>query len=405
MIPTFIFQTWLLGLLSLGIIGGAAYILHDWQQRSWQWDPALNASFFRPSWGNNEETWIFVVGVVLALIAVAGGPIFKAILRLSKPSARVGEEPWSSPQPSTTRDISRPDGSILRVEFYGPPTATPIVLTHGWGLASGAWNAVKRDFSRDYQVVVWDEPGLGASTRPKNRDYSIDNLAADLDAVLRLIGDRRAIVVGHSIGGMISLTLCRLFPETMMTRMAGLVLTHTTPVNPVKTTSGGAFYFAIQEPVLKPLMYLTIAFSPLLRITNWLGYVNGSAHWSTMRSSFAGTETWQEVDYVARLQSAASPAVLARGMLGMMNYDAKEVLPRISVPTLIVAGDKDSTTLPDASHAMKAAIPGAKMATLYPAKHMGFMEHHDAYDSLLKSFILEVTPVYPASAKQAAMVV
>jgi pimeloyl-ACP methyl ester carboxylesterase len=390
MIPTSIFQIWLLGLFSLGIVAGAAYILHDWQQRSWQWDPALQASVFRPSWGNNEETWMFVAGVVLVLIALLGGPILKAFLRLSRPSARPGEEPWNSPLPRTTRDISRPDGSVLRVEFYGPPTATPLVLSHGWGLASGAWNHVKRDFSGDYQVVVWDEPGLGASTRPTNRDYSLDNLAADLEAVLNLVGDRRAIVIGHSIGGMIALTLCRLFPETMMTRVAGLVLTHTTPTNPVKTTSGAAFFTAIQEPILKPMMYLTIALSPLLRIANWLSYRNGSAHLSAMKSGFAGTETWQEVEYVARLQAAASPAVLAHGMLGMMRYDALGVLPHISVPTLVVAGDKDSTTLPEASLTMEAAIPGAKMATLNPAKHMGFMEHHDAYDSLLKSFIMEV---------------
>ena len=274
----------------------------------------------------------------------------------------------------------------MQIEFYGPEDGTPIVLTHGWGLDSREWNYLKRDLSDRFRLIVWDEPGLGKSTPPTNRDYSLENLARDLEAVLALAGDKPAILLGHSIGGMITLTFCRLFPSALGSRVMGLVLTHTTPTNPVRTTSGAAFYTAIEKPVLMPLMYLTIALSPLVWLMNWLSYLNGSAHLMNKLSSFGGTETWEQIDFATKFQPQASPAVLARGMLGMMRYDATKTLAAISVPTLVVAGDRDSTTKPEASERICASVPGARLITLTPAKHLGLIEHHTRYAEVVGEF-------------------
>ena len=256
MIPTFILQTWLLGLLSLGIIGSAFYLAREWQQRSWVWDPVLERWFFAPDFGANQETMLLVIAIILIGVALAGGTIVKAILRLTTHGKAGAKADLRRTSKSTSQQrLLRPDGSELQVEFYGPEDGIPIVLTHGWGLDSREWNYLKRDLSKDFRLIVWDEPGLGKSTRPKTRDYSLENLAADLKAVLALTGDKPAILGGHSIGGMITLTFCRLFPSALGSRVMGLVLTHTTPTNPVRTTSGAAFYTAIEKPVLVPLMY------------------------------------------------------------------------------------------------------------------------------------------------------
>jgi pimeloyl-ACP methyl ester carboxylesterase len=332
MIPTFILQTWLLGLLSLGVVVGAGYLAYEWQQRSWRWDPVLQQSIFAPDFGFNQETIFFAAAIVLILVALAGAMIVKAILTLTTPGKAVGAaDPRRAPGPVLQQRLRRPDGSELHVEFYGPENGLPIVLTHGWGLDSQEWNYLKRDLVDSFRLIVWDEPGLGKSTRPTTQDYGLENLARDLEAVLALAGDKPAILLGHSIGGMITLTLCGLYPELLGRRVAGLVLTHTTPTNPVRTTSGAAFLSAIEKPVLVPLMYLTIALSPLVWLMNWLSYVNGSAHLATKQSSFGGTETWEEIDFFTKFQPQAPPAVMARGMLGMMRYDATQTLARISV--------------------------------------------------------------------------
>jgi len=139
--------------------------------------------------------------------------------------------------------------------------------------------------------------------------------------------------------------------------------------------------------VLVPLMYLTIALSPLVWLMNWLSYLNGSAHLATKLSSFAGTETWQQIDFFTRFQPEASPAVMARGMLGMMRYDATHTLARISVPALVVAGNRDLVTKPEASERIRSGIPRARLITLAPAKHLGLIEHHTRYAEVVREFV------------------
>ncbi len=384
MIPTFILTIWLLGLLSAAIVAGAICLGHEWYARSWAWDEALQRSVFAPDWGWNAPTALLAGALLLTLIAVAGGPLLKLILRLTK---RTGDDPRAAmTAPAAEQRLQRPDGSELQVKMYGPADAPPLVLTHGWGLNSDEWAYAHRELAHHFRLITWDEPGLGKSTRPANRDFSLEKFAGDLRAVLALAGERPAVLIGHSIGGMIILTFCRLFPELLRSQVAGLVLTHTTYTNPVRTTQGAGFFTAIEKPVLVPLMYLTIALSPLVRLLNWLSYRNGTAHLSNMRSSFAGTESWEQIDFSAQFQTKAPPAVLARGMLGMMRYDATETLKNIDVPTLVVGGDRDTTCKPEASERMQRDIPGARAVMLSPARHLGLLEHHDRYAQAIQGF-------------------
>ena len=111
------------------------------------------------------------------------------------------------------QQLTRPDGSKIQVEFYGLDHAPTLILTHGWKPDSTAWYYAKKQLTDQFRVIVWDLPGSGKSKKPENRDYSLEKFARDLEAVLELAGDQPVISVGHSIGAMILLTFCRLFPE------------------------------------------------------------------------------------------------------------------------------------------------------------------------------------------------
>ena len=387
MVPSFILQIWLLGLSSVGLITGAGFLAREWSVRSWIWDEGLSRSVFSPNFGANPATWMLAAAVFLAVVALTGAQILKGILLLTGSPG----EPVIVPKPASERLLPRPDGSILRVRFYGSETGIPIVCTHGWGLNSNEWNYLIPKLEEGFQIVTWDLPGLGKSTRPSDRNFSLNRLAENLKAVLSLTQDRPSILLGHSIGGMITLTFCRLFPESLGSTVTGLVLTHTTPTNPVRTTSGAAFLTAIEKPVLAPLMYLTIALSPLVRVMNWLSYLNGSAHLSNRISSFGGSPPWSKVEFATHFQPLAPPAVLARGMLAMMKYDAREILARISVPTLVVSGDRDTTTKPEASGEIHAGIADANLLNLSPAKHLGLIEHDQEYAEAIRAHTLEIS--------------
>ena len=395
MMPSQIIGMWLRGLLSVTLLILGPYLLYEWYDRAHAFeavpdgavastrqsgatDPAPPASpprrrVFAPHWGFNGQTALGVAGLLATLWALPTGP-----LNLRRLRRRRGSDEPTRARGGTARTLARPDGSELRVEAYGPEGAPVIVLTHGWGLDSTEWYYAKKELAARFRLVVWDLPGLGLSKRPDDNDYSLENLARHLDAVVEAAGGSGPVVLmGHSIGGMITLTYCKLFPAKLGTRVGGLVLVNTTYTNPVRTTKGAAFYTAIQRPVLEPLMHLTIALSPLVWLMNWLSYLNGSAHRSSERSGFSGRETRGQLDFVASFTPRASPAVLARGMFGMMRYDATETLRSIAIPVLVVTGDKDPVCKPEASERMRGHMPAADLLGLEPAKHQALIEHHD----------------------------
>jgi pimeloyl-ACP methyl ester carboxylesterase len=347
---------------------------------------------FRPNLGWNEQTALLAAGssllvwAVLGRLLVMGGvSILQRALWTARGSRDIETIP---PSGGETHRISRPDGSEISLECIGPADAPPIILTHGWGANAAEWVYARKHLSDTFRLIIWDIPGLGRSRKPLNNDYSLDKLAADLDVVLAFAceGDQRALLVGHSIGGMITLNFCKRFPEALRTQVSGLLLAHTTYTNPIRTTRMAGLYTLLEKPLIVPLLHLTIALWPLVWIMTWLSYWNGSIHRSTARDSFAGTETWAQLDLLASLMPRARPDILARGMLGMIDYDATSALPGIDVPVLTIVGDLDSTTPPEAGQFIARSVPDGRLETLAPAKHAGLIEHDGRFDALVGQF-------------------
>lgn len=398
MLPTFIIFQWLLGLFSVGIIAGGIYSLWDWYQRVWVYNSVLERYVFNPDWGFNGQTALLALGLGLLIWSIAGRLLLQLVIG-STAKGRSGADKPVAVLPAATQRLMRPDGSELHVEFYGSPESPPIILTHGWSLNTSEWNYLKRNLSDRFQLIAWDLPGLGRSTQPKNHDYALENLAGDLEAVLDLAGGRPAILMGHSIGGMIILTFSRLFPKALGTRVKGLILVHTTYTNPVRTAIMAGFFTAIERLVLVPLLHLMIWLFPLVWLMNWMGYFNGTAHVATMLTGFAGKGTWDQIELSTRPQPHDSPAVLARGMLGMLQYDATKTLHKIRIPTLVISGDRDPLCKPQASEFIQDHVPSAQLSPLVPARHMGLIEHHTRFEQLISDFVDSNLPSQKEDAK------
>lgn len=355
----------LLRLLSnLGVVallGGGSYILYQWYEGELV-----------------SDRWLYL-GVGLLLWSFLG---FLPILL----AHRSGKDEPTPLRSKRVQRLVRPDGSEIEVEFYGPDRAPTLILTHGWGPDSTTWYYAKKQLTDQFRVVVWDLPGLGKSQKPKNRDYSLEKYARDLEAVLTLVEDQPAILVGHSMGAMILLTFSRLFPELLKQRVAGLILVDGTYTNPLETTTFSKLLMALQKPLLEPLLHLAIVFSPLLWITSWLSYLNGSVLLTTKISGFTGTETRGQLNFSSLTGIKSSPGVLARGTLAMFKFDETATLPKISVPTLVVVGKSDIATRPFASKRMSAEVPQAELSVLSPGGHMALMERNQRFSDVVREF-------------------
>ncbi|MDP6976113.1 MAG: alpha/beta hydrolase [Acidimicrobiales bacterium] len=127
----------------------------------------------------------------------------------------------------TASSTTAPDGVEVAVEHLGTDSGNPtrrLVCTTGWANERSVWSALADDLAADHAVTTWDLRGHGDSGTPPPGNYSRQHALGDLAAVLDGAG-RPAVLVGHSLGGYLSLAHTLDHPDDV----AGLVLVATGP--------------------------------------------------------------------------------------------------------------------------------------------------------------------------------
>ncbi len=324
--------------------------------------------------------WAELVGALLCLGLCMGGRLPVRFFLSSKDGNMT-----SVPHPTSTFVVSRPDGSQLHGEVYENAGKPSLLLTHGWSLDSSAWKYMIESLRSRYRLVTWDLAGLGKSKGPSNGDYSLEKLSGDLNAVLEhTVGDGQVIMIGHSIGGMIQQTFCRMHADKLKNSVKGLVLLHTTYINPVRTNMA-AWITKPLEPIIKLINLSMIPFAPLIWLSNWQSYFNGSSHLFARLESFTGKQTWPQLDHSAFMGAKAWPSVVARGNFGMMKFDEERTLSHVNVPVLVVSGEHDRLTLQSASEHIETRLPDARPFCDHGG-HLGHWEHNDKVSGSILEF-------------------
>src|SRR5687767_3767141 len=111
------------------------------------------------------------------------------------------------------------NGANIYYQSYGDdsPLQTPIVLIHGSTVDSHTdWDSIAPELARRYRVFAPDCRGHGRSNNP-NMSYSFKELADDVAAFVRAMGNERAHIIGHSNGGNVALVTLLEHPEIVQT--------------------------------------------------------------------------------------------------------------------------------------------------------------------------------------------
>jgi pimeloyl-ACP methyl ester carboxylesterase len=269
-------------------------------------------------------------------------------------------------------------GSTVHVEIEGPAGAPVLVFTHGWGFDASAWYSIRRRLRADFRLVLWDLPGLGASTPFSDGVFDIERFAENLHRLIERV-DGPVVLVGHSIGGMTMLTFCRRYPDLVGNKVKGLILVDTTFTTPLRTTVGAGILPWLQKPVAKALLHLNRLLWPVVWWMNWQSYLNGSSHLVTRLMSFSRDVTRGELEFAARFTATEHPAVVAKGILATLDWDESATLQQISVPTTVLVGKEDRITVPAASHHMARTVHAGNLQEITLAGHSGIVEEGDAY--------------------------
>lgn len=268
---------------------------------------------------------------------------------------------------------------------YVDSGAGPVVLfVHGLLGSHQNWAHLIDRLDDERRVVVPDLFGHGASTKSVG-DYSLAAHAATLRDLIDRLGIDRVTLVGHSLGGGISLEFCYLFPE----RIERLVLVGSgglgREVNPV-----------LRSATLPLAEYvLPVIASPVIRggaetfgrIMSRLG----------IKASHDIEEAWQGFASLSDAESRRAFLATTREVMdpGGQRLSARDYLPELAhLPTLVVWGTRDMVI--PAWHAIRAreAIPGARVELFEGAGHFPHLDEPDRFAETLLDF-MSSTPVGP----------
>jgi pimeloyl-ACP methyl ester carboxylesterase len=166
------------------------------------------------------------------------------------------------------------------------------------------------------------------------------------------------------------------------------VLENTTHLNPLRTMILSGVLVPLQ-PLIEVIMRLDTVLSPPLWLMNWQSYLSGATHLAMRIAGFGDRPTWGQLDRAALLPTKTSPAVQAKGNLGMLHWKVTEDIPQVPVRTLVFAGGRDLVTKDHAGEEIARLLPAAEFARIGSAGHMGPMECRADYEAALAAFVSE----------------
>ena len=250
---------------------------------------------------------------------------------------------------------------------------TAVVLLHGVGGGQGAFSATLPVLAQaGYRAVAWDAPGYGGSSLATSGEgpLTMTGMAQALLRLVRHIGAKRTVVLGHSMGGMIAQEACFLQPGAF----DGLVLFATSPAF---GKPGGDWQRAFLQSRFAALdAGLGMAgLAPVL--------VDGMVAQNASPQARAAA---------VNLMSTVPEATYRAALAAIVAFNRLENLPRITLPVLCLACDEDKTAPAAVMEKMASKIPQGHYQCLAQAGHLGNMEQPDAFNTAVLAFLQQHFP-------------
>ncbi|MBI3989842.1 MAG: alpha/beta hydrolase [candidate division NC10 bacterium] len=244
---------------------------------------------------------------------------------------------------------------IHYVQSLGVRGDVPLVFVHGAGGTHENWLHQLRGLSCRYPVLAVDLPGHGRSEG--NGFQSIEAYRDFVRDFLDVLDIRRAILVGHSMGGAVALS----FALVYSTRLTALVLVGT----------------GVRLKV-HPKVFEALRGDPQEAVHLLVGWAY--AETASLEMIRQGEAKWLE----------GSPMVVEGDFLACNAFDLMDEVERIVLPTLILCGTKDRLTPVNYAEHLHQKIQGSSLALIPGAGHMVMIERPEAVNQALHVFLQQI---------------
>jgi pimeloyl-ACP methyl ester carboxylesterase len=336
-----------------------------------------------------------VAGLAAGAVAAGAGAVVMAE-KIAVGRIRLGPDPAAN-EPFGSQggeDLTVPadDGLPLHVPVAGPADArAALVFCHGYALNSDVWYYQRAGFEHAYRCVFPDQRSHGGSGRSDPLLVSIDQLGADLHAVLdaAVPAGMPVVLIGHSMGGMTIMALADQHPELFGSKIIGAVLISTAAatVDPV------TWLPALLRPPVRMAMPSMMTGASKGRIA---GVVEKSRQ-SASDIAFLGTRhlafgdskvSPTLVDFLERIIRATPIDVIADFYVALVGHEKRHALPVLgNIPVLVLAGDKDRLVDPRLSDEIAAAVKGSVLEKIHGAGHVVILERPEEVNAAIAGLV------------------
>lgn len=254
----------------------------------------------------------------------------------------------------------------IDIYFESHGFGDPVLLIPGLGSDANTWAPFVSEFSDCYRLVIVENRGSIRSARPPGA-YTTTQMAEDAVALLDHLGIQRVHVIGKSMGGMIAQILGASFPE----RVRSLVLASTL----MKHDNSGAKMLergrAIAE---KEGLFAT--YRQAFQASYSLEYCKANQ-----------TRLAEVKELMSRIDEAEALRGYLAQSLACETHDTRQMAGRIKAPSLVIVGNEDTITTPQASRELAAAIPKSELQILPRGGHGIWREFPAEVNEHVRSFL------------------
>jgi pimeloyl-ACP methyl ester carboxylesterase len=256
-----------------------------------------------------------------------------------------------------------------RIRYVDVGSGPVLVLVHGQGGSWAWWLRVLLPMAEEFRVIALDLPGFGASDPIGSGDVIAEQVAT-LKGLLDHLQLAKAVIVGHSMGGLSTIEMACIHPE----RVSALVL----------VDAGGAPIGARRLAwIIRGFRVFNVLFKP-----TWVGQSVVRTPW--LRSAFFSSAVADPRTISAELASRIVPQMASHGFITTLRAAAVAVgevtVETVPCSTLVIWGARDRILPVDDGRKLASRIPDARFLTLPDVGHCPMLEVPSTFSRLVVDF-------------------
>jgi 3-oxoadipate enol-lactonase len=265
------------------------------------------------------------------------------------------------------------DGYEIHWEYFGDGSREVVCLLNGLAMSTTAWYAFLPWLRPDFDVVLYDYLGQGASSAP-DEPYSISRIAAYLTAIMDSLAIERVHSMGISYGGFIAIEHARQFHERLHTlTLSGIILSREELFEMYEALSLRFYHLGpAQFGLYTHYLYEKIFGEPFVRRVGRDGL-------EPMRQRFE--ERYRDRIHCLVRLTEAQEEYFGELDRRMPAYRA------VTTPVLIMPGGQDRAIPLWAQRKMLEVFPNSRWREIPDAGHVVYLERPDVFFSTLKAFM------------------